>query len=183
MVGLVVVGALASNIPGGTMAKSPKKPTASEMLATPYCLRSMLSFIQAWIEEAIARTHSGDDAGAINAMAGLDSMLTEMQQVYRESTLSSGEPTEPASVGRCDDQRQQNQMVHSDSALAWPNRSATSRQHLHKYLYIKDNFRFYLLDFRRGTKHDFLSVLFPNRGHAYERHGPLFRAARTIWPL
>lgn len=45
------------------------------------------------MEKTIAWTHSADDAGTIDAMAGLGSMLIEMLQVYRESTLSRGQPT------------------------------------------------------------------------------------------
>lgn len=69
------------------------KSAASETLATLYCLRSMTTFIQAWIEEAIARIHSGDDAGARNAISGLDGLLAEMLQAYREIIPADEEPT------------------------------------------------------------------------------------------
>ncbi|MFN4309622.1 MAG: hypothetical protein ACK4FK_03430 [Ferrovibrio sp.] len=69
------------------------KSAASDTLATLYCLRSMTSFIQAWIEEAIARIHSGDEAGAKNAISGLDVILAEMLQAYREITPANEETT------------------------------------------------------------------------------------------
>jgi len=53
----------------------------------------MTSFIQAWIEEAIARIHSGDEAGAKNAISGLDVILAEMLQAYREITPANEETT------------------------------------------------------------------------------------------
>jgi len=54
-------------------------------LAMLHRLRSMTSFIQIWIDEAIARAQAGDDPSSRSAIAGLDNLLAEMQNVYRES--------------------------------------------------------------------------------------------------
>ncbi len=63
--------------------QQPKKSSAREYLAMLHRLRSMTSFIQIWIDEAIARAQAGDDVGAREAVKGLEGFVAEMLEVYR----------------------------------------------------------------------------------------------------
>lgn len=63
--------------------QSPKS-SAREYLAMLHRLRSMTGFIQVWIDEAIARAQAGDDAGAVEAVKGLEGFVAEMLEVYRQ---------------------------------------------------------------------------------------------------
>lgn len=72
------------------MAKERKSRNTREALATLYCLRSMFSFVQAWIEEAIQRTHDG--AGAFTVMAAWTACSPNAAGVSREQPIER-EPT------------------------------------------------------------------------------------------